>query len=120
MASNVGELHSDLANLKNKVKKTAISLIETYGEKEDDNYSSIEISVRGRTFLISNNTRVGGCLYYIKDEDTLEITEYDYIDENVCTDDEIGPYTFTELDLDTQILILDEIVNSFIPPQDRK
>lgn len=120
MASNVGELHSDLANLKKKIKQNAINLINIYGEKEDDNYPSIEISVRGKTFITSNDIRVGGCLYYNKNEDCLDITQYEYIDGNIATDDEIGCFPFDELDIDIQISILDEIVNSFIPPKDLK
>lgn len=123
MASNVGELHSDLANLKNKVKKNTIELIEVYGEEEivgeDNNYSLIEVSVRGRTFLSDDNVCVGGYIYYNKKEDSLTITQYEY-DENVSTDDEIGEFPFDELNLDTQIAILDEVVNSHIPPKDRK
>lgn len=119
MASNVGELHSDLASLKKKIKQNAISLINVYGVKEDENYPTIEISVRGKTFITSNEIRVGGYLYYNKTEDYLDITQYEYIDGNIATDEEIGYFPFDELDLDTQIAILDEIVNSFIPPKDK-
>ena len=120
MASNVGELHSDLANIKKKIKQNAINLINIYGEVECEKYSYIEVSTKGKFFITSNNIRVGGCLYYNKNEDYLDIAQYEYIDENITTDEEIGCFPFDELDIDIQISILDEIVKSYIPPQDLK
>lgn len=117
LISNVGELHSNLANLKKKIKENAINFIKIFGEPEFANHSSIRISKRDKTFITSNDIRVGGYLYYNKTEDYLDVTQYEYIDENIATDEEIGYFPFDELDVDLQISILDEIVHSYIPQE---
>ena len=114
LANNVGELHSDLANLKNKVKKTTIELIEVYGKK-DGLVTCLKISSKDRTFITNDNIRVGGYLSYGTLENYLEVTAYEFVD-NAST---IGVIPFTELDLDTQLMILDEVVNSYVPFKDR-
>ena len=97
MKSNVAELHSELHTLKSKISKTAINLILTYGE---DNLSLIINKAKNYKIWLENDTLFVN-RFYDNGKTLVENT-----------------YVFEEFNLDTQINILDEIVNSHIPPKD--
>ena len=88
MRSNVADLHSDLRELRTKISKTAITLIQTYG---------------GGNLSININKTKGDKIWF--ENDTLYITQSHYNEEK--------SYLFEELDLDKQLNILDEIINTY-------
>ena len=111
----VGVFSRRYKDLQKDIERQAQVIALTLGDDIDDtNVYSVEISPNNdKTFITSNGTRVGGYLIYDRNNNSLEVQEFEYIDENIATSDVVGYWAFSEIDTDLQIKILEEIIKNY-------
>ena len=103
-------------DLKKDIKHQAKIVALTLGNDIDDiDVYSVEISPKNeKTFVTSSGCLIGGYLIYDKKNRSLEVQEFESINENIATSNVIGYLPFDEIDTDLQVSILKEIVENYM------